>query len=43
MVKKRYKELGGKITVIIKQGEGHYPLAPEDPAPVVNFITQSVN
>ena len=38
---KRYKKLGGKIQVIVKQGEGHYPLAPEDPAPVVDFITRA--
>jgi pimeloyl-ACP methyl ester carboxylesterase len=40
-VEKRYKKLGGKIQVIVKKGEGHYPLAPEDPAPVVNFITRA--
>ena len=34
----RYKDLGGKITVIVKEGEGHYPLAPKDPQPVVDFI-----
>ena len=34
----RYKELGGKITVIVKEGEGHYPLAPKDPQSVVDFI-----
>ena len=39
-VEKRYKKLGGKIQVIVKKGEGHYPLAPEDPAPVVDFITR---
>ncbi|HMH11962.1 MAG TPA: twin-arginine translocation signal domain-containing protein [Edaphobacter sp.] len=39
-VEKRYKKLGGKIEVIVKKGAGHYPLAPEDPAPVVNFITR---
>lgn len=38
VVEKRYKELGGPITVIIKEGEGHYPLAPKDPKPVVDFI-----
>jgi len=37
-VEKRYKKLGGKIEVINKKGEGHYPLAPDDPAPVVDFI-----
>ena len=40
-VEKRYQKLGGKIQVIVKQGEGHYPLAPEDPAPVVDFITRA--
>ncbi len=39
----RYKELGGKITVILKQGEGHYPLAPKDSKPVVDFIVRSLN
>jgi hypothetical protein len=38
-VEKRYKELGGKITVILKEGEGHYPMAPKDPTPVIDFIT----
>jgi pimeloyl-ACP methyl ester carboxylesterase len=42
VVKKRYQELGGKITVIIKNGEGHYPLAPPDPKPVIDFITRAV-
>jgi pimeloyl-ACP methyl ester carboxylesterase len=40
-VEKRYKKLNGKIQVIVKKGEGHYPLAPEDPAPVVDFITRA--
>ena len=37
VVEKRYKELGGQITVIVKEGEGHYPLAPKDPKAVVEF------
>jgi pimeloyl-ACP methyl ester carboxylesterase len=41
VVQKRYKKLGGKITVIIKNGEGHYPLAPQDIKPVVEFVTQA--
>ena len=40
-VERRYKKLGGKVEVIVKQGEGHYLLAPEDPAPVVDFITRA--
>ena len=39
VVEKRYKELGGQITVLVKEGDGHYPLAPRDPKPVVDFIT----
>src|SRR5262249_17386849 len=27
VAEKRYQELGGRVTVIIKEGEGHYPLA----------------
>jgi pimeloyl-ACP methyl ester carboxylesterase len=38
VVEKRYKELGGKITVIIRDGEGHFTLAPKDPKTVVDFI-----
>jgi pimeloyl-ACP methyl ester carboxylesterase len=40
-VEKRYKQLGGKIQVIVKKGVGHYPLAPDDPAPVVDFIVHT--
>ena len=43
VVEKRYKELGGQITVIIKEGEGHYPLAPKDPKVVVDLITRAVH
>jgi pimeloyl-ACP methyl ester carboxylesterase len=39
VVEKRYQELGGQITVIVKEGEEHYPTAPKDPKPVVDFIT----
>lgn len=38
VVEKRYKELGGQITVIVREGEGHFPLAPKDPKSVVDFI-----
>jgi hypothetical protein len=38
VLEKRYKELGGQITVIIKEGEGHYPLAPKDRGPVLDFV-----
>ena len=35
---KRYKELGGVMTVIVQEGKGHYPTAPEDPKIVIDFI-----
>jgi hypothetical protein len=38
VVEKRYKELGGKITVLVTQGEGHFPVSRKDPKPVVDFI-----
>ena len=39
VAEKRYRELGGQITVIVKEGEGHFPPAPRDAKPVVDFIT----
>jgi len=39
-LEKRYLGLGASITVIVKEGEGHYPLGPRDPAAVVDFITK---
>ncbi len=40
-LEKKYKELGGKITVIVKEGEGHFPTGPKDPKPEVECITQA--
>src|SRR6202166_1477295 len=38
VVEKRYQELGGKITVLVTEGEGHFPVSRKDPKPVVDFI-----
>ena len=35
---KRYKELDGPMTVLVKEGEGHYPSAPRDAKTVVDFL-----
>jgi len=43
VVEQRYKGYGGRITVILKDGVGHYPLAPTDPQPVVDFIAQAAS
>jgi pimeloyl-ACP methyl ester carboxylesterase len=38
VLEKRYKELGGQVTVVVQEGAGHFPTAPKDPKPVVAFI-----
>jgi len=38
VVEKRYKKLGGNFNVIIRKGEGHFTIRPQDPKPVVDFI-----
>lgn len=35
---KRYKELGGKIEVILKPGVDHHPHSLKDPQPIVDFL-----
>jgi hypothetical protein len=40
VVEKRYKELDGQITVLVNEGEGHYPLAPKDRHAVVDLIVK---
>ena len=37
---KRFKELGTAMTVIAQDGVGHYPTAPREPKPVVDFIIE---
>lgn len=39
-IEKRYQELGGRIKVVINEGARHYPLTPQDPQPVLEFIVQ---
>jgi hypothetical protein len=43
VAEQRYKKLGGQFTLILKEGEGHYPLNPTDAKPVVEFITKSIS
>jgi lysophospholipase L1-like esterase len=38
VAEKRYKDLGGQITVIVKEGEGHYPTSPKTVQPIVDSI-----
>jgi pimeloyl-ACP methyl ester carboxylesterase len=37
-LEKTYKEAGGDIKIIVKEGIGHHPHSLKDPAPIVRFI-----
>jgi pimeloyl-ACP methyl ester carboxylesterase len=41
LLEKRYKELGGKIQVIIKPGADHHPHSLKDPKPIVDFLLEN--
>jgi pimeloyl-ACP methyl ester carboxylesterase len=41
VLEKRYKDLGGQITVIVREGEGHFSTAAREAKPVVEFILSS--
>lgn len=38
LLEKTYKEAGGEIKIIMKEGIGHHPHSLKDPAPIVQFI-----
>ncbi|HEV8607248.1 MAG TPA: hypothetical protein VGQ99_18050 [Tepidisphaeraceae bacterium] len=38
-----YQQLGGRISVMIKDGAGHHPHSLRDPTPMADFIERSVN
>jgi pimeloyl-ACP methyl ester carboxylesterase len=40
IVKQRYKQLGGPITVIAKPNNNHHPHSLKDPAPIVDFVLE---
>jgi pimeloyl-ACP methyl ester carboxylesterase len=40
-LEKRYRELGGKITVVVEEGQGHAPLVVKDPQAAVDFIVSA--
>jgi len=41
IIERRYKELGGEITVISKPGVGHHPHSLKDPTPIVEFVLKN--
>ncbi len=40
ILKARYEQLGGSLTLIVKKGFKHHPHGLDDPAPVVDFIVK---
>lgn len=40
IVARRYRQLGGDITLIAKPGVGHHPHGLDDPTPIVEFIAK---
>ena len=40
-VKVKYRQLGGHLKVMLKEGAGHFDALPADPAPIVDFIVGS--
>jgi pimeloyl-ACP methyl ester carboxylesterase len=38
VLEKTYKEAGGNIQIIVKEGIGHHPHSLKDPSPIVRFI-----
>jgi len=41
ILQRRYRELGGKIEVIVKEGVGHHPHSLKDPKVIVAFIIRN--
>lgn len=41
-IESAYQQFGGRISVMIKEGFGHHPHSLRDPAPIVDFIENSV-
>jgi pimeloyl-ACP methyl ester carboxylesterase/lysophospholipase L1-like esterase len=41
LVETRYRELGGSITVIAKDGVGHHPHSLKNPLPIVAFVLEN--
>jgi hypothetical protein len=37
-----YQQLGGRISVLIKDGAAHHPHSPRDPKPIGDFIEASL-
>ena len=43
LLEKTYREAGGDIKIIVKEGNGHHPHSLKDPAPIVRFILSNTS
>lgn len=41
-IEETYHQMGGRISLMIKEGRGHHPHSLRDPKPIADFIEQSV-
>lgn len=39
---KQYQSLGGNFTLLLQEGQSHFPLSPQNPKPAADFITASI-
>jgi pimeloyl-ACP methyl ester carboxylesterase len=42
LLAKKFREAGGEIKIILKEGVGHHPHSLEDPSPIVDFILSNI-
>jgi pimeloyl-ACP methyl ester carboxylesterase len=42
LLAKKFREAGGEIKIILKEGVGHHPHSLEDPTPIVDFILSKI-
>jgi len=41
LLEERYRAMGGRVQVIVKQGVGHHPHGLDDPSPIIDFIERN--
>jgi hypothetical protein len=42
VIESTYQKLGGRVTMMIKEGTGHHPHSLRDPTPIADFMVQSI-
>src|SRR3954447_9600592 len=42
LIEQRYHQLGGRITVMVKEGTAHHPHSLRNPKPIADWVEQNV-